>query len=146
MLSDEYQSGGLWLRRWSLVEGWPRCVEDAVPADHPDAATIRADNARVREAVAAVLAYEAAQITVARVEAAGLPSETVMAPSPAGGEMVERANPAWVSYQAALATIAAADQTVLALALLRSIAVGTVTSDVPGYDAAVAAVEALGAS
>ena len=77
MLHDEYKDGGPkdsgpWLRRWSLVAGQPRCVEDAVSLDHPDADAIRARNDRVRQAVETVEGFEAAERLIAHLEALGV--------------------------------------------------------------------------
>ena len=104
MLHDEYKDGGPkdsgpWLRRWSLVAGQPRCVEDAVSLDHPDADAIRARNDRVRQAVETVEGFEAAERLIAQVEAGDMPAETVLA-----SVLVEvaRPNPAHAAWAAAV--------------------------------------------
>ncbi len=60
-IGDFYGAG--WLRRWVLVDGFPRCIEDAVRPDDVGeevAAAIIEANAEVRAAVEAVEANEAA--------------------------------------------------------------------------------------
>lgn len=99
MLLDEYKDGGPWLRRWQLVAGQPRCLEDAIAPDHPDANAVRIRNDRVRTAFASVLSYEAARQVIALVEVGDPPAET----SPVS-VLVEglQANPAHAAYLAAL--------------------------------------------
>lgn len=99
MLLDEYKDDGLWLRRWSLVAGYPRCLQDAVALDHPEANAIRARNDRVRDAVTIVRDYEVAQRLIAQVEAGDPPAETMQVPV-----LVEaiQPNPAYGRYLDAL--------------------------------------------
>lgn len=98
-LLDEYKDDGVWLRRWQLVAGRPRCLQDAVALDHPEANAIRARNDRVRDALWIVRAYEAAQRLIATVEAGEPPAETVLV-----SVMVEavQPNPAHARYLDAL--------------------------------------------
>lgn len=61
--SDIY-NGGRYLLRWTLVDGYPRCVETALylaDADEGEIAQALAANRAVRAAVTAVESYEAAQ-------------------------------------------------------------------------------------
>lgn len=102
MLRDEYKDDGVWLRRWTLVVGHPRCIEDAVPVAHPYADAIRARNDRVRQAVEAVEGFEAAKRLIAQVEAGTLPAETVEVP---GVRDQPQPNPLHASYVAAVALL-----------------------------------------
>ncbi|PWC48129.1 hypothetical protein TSA6c_16975 [Azospirillum sp. TSA6c] len=98
-LLDEYKDDGVWLRRWQLVAGRPRCLQDAVALDHPEANAIRARNDRVRDALWIVRAYEAAQRLITTVEAGDPLAETMAVPV-----MVKavRPNPAHARYLDAL--------------------------------------------
>lgn len=107
MLLDEYKDGGPWLRRWQLVAGQPRCVEDAISPDHPDANAVRIRNDRVRTAFAAVQSYEAARQVVALVEAGDLPAETIAVPVLVEGA---RQSPAHAAYLAALDLLTATSE------------------------------------
>ncbi|MFP5512317.1 MAG: hypothetical protein ACLGJC_04460 [Alphaproteobacteria bacterium] len=102
MLPDEYKDDGVFLRRWTLVVGHPRCIQDAVPVDHPDAAAIRTRNDRVRQAVEATVGFEAAQRLIAQVEAGTLPAETVEVPAIRDHP---QPNPLHASYVAAAALL-----------------------------------------
>ncbi|WP_372397111.1 hypothetical protein ABMY26_23870 [Azospirillum sp. HJ39] len=113
MLHDEYKDDGVWLRRWTLVAGYPRCIEDAVPVDHPDADAIRARNDRLRQAVEAVEGFEAAQRLIAQVEAGTLPAETVEVPVI---QDEPQPNPRHAAYVAAVALLEnAPDEPLLAV-------------------------------
>lgn len=61
IIEDRYREGRF-VRRWSLIGGFPVCLEDAVDTTtaHPVAVTAaEAENARIRQAIEAVEAYEA---------------------------------------------------------------------------------------
>lgn len=58
MIEDLTSNG--YVRRWSFVDGEPRCVEDAVPANDAGAVPALQRNAAVRAMVEAVTAYETA--------------------------------------------------------------------------------------
>lgn len=60
MQIDDMTSGG-YVRRWTLIDGRPRCVEDAIPASDAGAVAALQRNAGVRLLVAAVEALEAAR-------------------------------------------------------------------------------------
>ncbi len=65
-MSDIYS--GTWLRRWVMVDGWPRCPEtalDLATADEGAIAGVMAGNAAVRAAGAAAEEYEAAARVIA---------------------------------------------------------------------------------
>lgn len=143
MMTDTYGRSETWLRRWELVAGWPRCIDDAVPMNGPDADAVRNRNERIRAEVVAVEAYETAQRMVAQVEADDLPPATVTK-SMAGGEAVEEANPRWTSYHNALTLVAEAGPVTLALALLRTTEKPPADSpDRSAYDAAIALCDAI---
>lgn len=60
MQIDDMTSGG-YVRRWTLIDGRPRCVDDAIPASDAGAVAALQRNAGVRSLVAAVEALEAAR-------------------------------------------------------------------------------------
>lgn len=64
---DDLLSNGM-VRRWSLVDGQARCVEDALASADAGALPALQRNAAIRAMVGAVEAYEAAQAIVARGE------------------------------------------------------------------------------
>jgi hypothetical protein len=113
-IDDHYKDTPL-LRRWRIVDGFPRCVDDAIPHDHPTAESVLAANAEVRAQIAAVEAYEAAL----RLTAGDPPAETLVS-ADLNGDPVETPNPAFAAYADALALIAVATSETLALAALRS--------------------------
>ena len=117
ILPDRYRSGR-YLRRWTLVEGFPRCVEDALDTTMASAADIsaaEAGNMAVHDAVAAVEAYEAAlMLTAGRTPPPALPSM----PMPGGGSYTPP-NPALDAWQAAQAELGSVTPETLALAELR---------------------------
>lgn len=145
-ITDTYgtPADGLWLRRWDLRHGQPRCPLDAVPLDDPTADAVRARNAAVRQAVEAVEAYEAA----ARLTAGLEPPETLTSAG-LDGESITAQNPAWTAWQAALETLATASPRTRALALVRLYGDMPPPAELDGapnparadYDAAVAALE-----
>jgi len=57
-ITDEYKG---FLRVWSLVDGEPRNIVDAIPLDHPFAARIKKMNARVKVLAGEAEVLEAAQ-------------------------------------------------------------------------------------
>ncbi|PWC89846.1 hypothetical protein TSH100_04200 [Azospirillum sp. TSH100] len=103
MLHDEYKDGGPWLRRWQLVAGQPRCLDDAVAPDHPDADAIRNRNDRVRQAIEMVEGFEAARMLIARVEADEMPAETITVPVLIEGV---QPNPAHATWETAVQLLA----------------------------------------
>lgn len=116
--------GAGWLARWTLVDGWPRCVEaplsiaDAAPADLAVQVAVNRAVAGLLEKVEAV---EAAQ----RLTADAPPDQWVAG---ADGDLVEA--PAWADWRAAQAVIAGADADTLLLARTRA---GTLAADEPGF-------------
>jgi hypothetical protein len=115
-----YGSG--WVRRWTLVGGWPRCVEAPLAVTAAAPAALAAQVA-VNRALAALLAraehYEAA----ARLAAACTdqpPAATLPVPD---GEPVP--SPAWEAWQAAQALVAGADADLLWLVRTRAGALAT---------------------
>lgn len=64
---DDFYKGGRFLRRWSLVNGHARCLEDAYARDDVPFDIIQdqlAKNAKIRSALAAVEPYEAALLVL----------------------------------------------------------------------------------
>jgi len=111
-ITDLY-GDGRYLRRWSLVEGRARCVEDAYVVALTDGATLAAQltvNAELRAALTAVEAYEAALILAGRDE----PAATIE------GEDGPVANPAWEEWTAAGVLVATADPATVELHAQRS--------------------------
>jgi hypothetical protein len=117
IMPDRYRSGR-YLRRWTLVEGFPRCVEDALDtttASAGDIAEAEAANIAAHAAVAAVEAYEAAlALTAGRTPPPALAS----VPMPDGGSYTPP-NPALDAWQAAQAVLGSVTPETLALAALR---------------------------
>ncbi|MBP2291053.1 hypothetical protein [Azospirillum rugosum] len=134
-VEDTYKNGG-YLRRWVIVDGQPRCANDAVALNSLEPSQIDAIvtvNAAVRERMAAVEAYEEAQRLVTLADGLNhVPAEMVATyeqarASIAGASPLTKAyavvrqgrpaepavegdhSPAWVAYQQALAVIEAAD-------------------------------------
>ena len=117
ILPDRYRSGR-YLRRWTLVDGFPRCVEDALDTTTASAADIsaaEAGNVAVHDAVAAVEAYEAALALTTGREA---PPALQSVPMPGGGSYTPP-NPALDAWQAAQAVLGCVTPETLALAALR---------------------------
>jgi hypothetical protein len=117
--------GAGWIARWTLVDGFPRCVEAPLSIADTDPADLAVQVA-VNRAVAGLLekveAVEAAQ----RLLAAGEPPEQWVA-QPEGG-LAE--SPAWIAWQAALAAVAAASPSTMTLARTRA---GTLAEDEAGF-------------
>jgi hypothetical protein len=118
-IDDHYKNDPL-LRRWDLVRGKPRCVEDAISSDHPDAAFLLTRNAEVRADIEAVEAYESALRLIARVEASEPLAETSPVYDGEGLQISEETNPAFAAYLAAIITRDTATGRTLDLALERS--------------------------
>ena len=100
---DTY-ADGRYLRRWSIVDGRARCLDDAYSMADTDPAVRDAQlaaNAAVRTAIAAVEAYEAALAL-------------------AGQEEPPAHDPARADWESAVAVAAAADSATVALHLARS--------------------------
>jgi hypothetical protein len=117
ILPDRYREGR-YLRRWSLVDGHPRCVLDALDtttATAEDIAEAEAGNVAVHGAVAAVEAYEAALALTTGREA---PPALASIEMPDGGTYAPP-NPALDAWQAAQAVLAAVTPETMALAELR---------------------------
>jgi len=117
IMPDRYRSGR-YLRRWTLVAGFPRCVEgalDTTTASAGDISAAEAGNIAVHDAVAAVEAYEAAlMLTAGRTPPPALPS----VPMPGGGTYTPP-NPALDAWQAAQAVLGSVTPATVALAALR---------------------------
>lgn len=117
ILPDRYRSGR-YLRRWSLVDGFPRCVLDAIDttiatAEEVDAT--EAGNVAVHAAVEAVEVYEAAvALTTSRTQPLPLPVLTQLDGSP-----WTPPNPALDAWTAAEFVLASVTPETLELARLR---------------------------
>lgn len=146
MQIDDFTSNGM-VRRWSLIDGQPRCVDDAIDANAAGALAALQQNAAIRVLIGPVEAYEAAQAIVARGEPDnGQPKEIAdpawvdpqdgstapLIANPdwallprtvstvgADGQPVTTPEPRWTVYDDAQATVAAASETTLALARWR---------------------------
>lgn len=53
---EDLTSNGQYVHQWTLVDGEPRCVEDAIPATDPGALTALQRNAAVRSILADIVA------------------------------------------------------------------------------------------
>lgn len=130
MITD-YTSRGA-LRRWMLVDGYPRCPYDAIEPyrlSPAEAAAILAANEAVRASVAAVEALEAAR----RVRAGEAPAQTIPG-ADENGDPAMVPNPAYQAWQAAGETIAGADEDTVALEAIRNGADEDREPDVIGPD------------
>ncbi len=74
VIPDEYNDPPL-VYQWDLVEGFPQCVLESLPVNDPAAQAARDKNKAVRDMIAAVEDYEAAQAVVAAAEAAGVEND-----------------------------------------------------------------------
>jgi hypothetical protein len=121
ILPDRYRSGR-YLRRWSLVDGYPRCIADALDtatATTEEVDAVEAGNIAVHDAVEAVEAYKAALgLTTGRTAPPALPDLIGF-----DGNTYTLPNPALDAWNAAQAVIAAVTPETLALAELRKPAV-----------------------
>lgn len=145
--------GGDLLARWLIVDGQPRCwagpyrisetAEEVVAAQ-------RVTNALVRDRLAAVEVFEAAQALIARVAVLGEPPETVAVAGRTEGQPAAIPNPKWEAWQAALDVERGASGLTRAYALVRA---GQPPEPAPGeqassewaaYQQAVATIEAAG--
>ena len=132
MQIDDMTSGGF-VRRWTLIDGRPRCVLDAIPASAAGAVAALQRNAAVRAMIAAVEALEAARaVTQPDNGAARLvpdPDWTgegeaplvanpawALAPRMIESDDGEATDPRWLAWDGAQSTIAGASADVLALA------------------------------
>lgn len=117
ILPDRYRSGR-YLRRWSLVDGYPRCIEDALDTATATAEEVEgaeAGNIAVHAAIAPVEAYEAAlALTTGRTPPPALPDLIGF-----DGNTCTRPNPALDAWNAAQAVIAAVTPETLELVELR---------------------------
>jgi hypothetical protein len=117
ILPDRYRSGR-YLRRWTLVEGFPRCVLDALDtttATAEDIAEAEAGNVATHDAVAAVEPYEAAlALTTGREAPPALAS--IQTPH---GAFYAPPNPALDAWQAAQAVLGSVTPETMALADIR---------------------------
>ena len=83
---DDLLSNG-YVRRWSLVDGQARCVEDALASADAGALPALQRNAAIRVMVGAVETYEAAQALVARGEPDNGQPPQIPDPPPCGPRM-----------------------------------------------------------
>lgn len=115
--SDRYRSGR-YLRRWALVEGFPRCVEDALDtgtATAEEIAAVEASNAAIYAAMASLELYETAlALTTGRIA----PPPLLNVPG-IDGETTSQPNPALAVWDSTQEVIAAVTPETLALVKLR---------------------------
>ena len=132
---DDMTSGG-YVRRWTLIDGRPRCVLDAISASDAGAVAALQRNAGVRSLVAAVEALEAARAVTEPDNGAprlvpdpdwidpedGSPAPLIanpdwlLAPRMIESDDGEVTDPRWIAWDDAQAVIAGATAPVLALA------------------------------
>lgn len=137
---DNFLSNG-WVRRWTLIDGRPRCIEDAIAPDSPGALAALQRAEAVRGMVAEVEAFEAARLAIA----AGPPGEDQpreIQIEIAEGQTQTAPNPVWGAYDAAVAAVAAVQPAIAALADWRA---GEAVSDDTGHSEADDEAEAAGA-
>lgn len=119
-LSDFTPSGRI--NQWTLIDGHPRCVFDALPATDAGALVALQTNAAVHSLIGKADAYEAAQRLVVRYAGEDVEQpEPTITTSGLDSEETTVANPTYVELEDARALVAGADAVTLALAILRSI-------------------------
>ncbi len=117
---EDYYKGGLYLRRWEMVDGFPRCTVDALPVaslDPGDVSTQETANAVVRDALEDLEAYQAALKLNGQEE----PERLVLIGDGEGGT-TEITNPAWTAWEEARLAVANVSAGTLALYELRVMA------------------------
>lgn len=135
MQIDDMTSSG-YVRRWTLIDGRPRCVEDAIPASDAGAVAALQRNAAVRAMIAAVEALEAARAVTQpdNGEALAIPDpdwtdpedgstaplianpDWSLAPRMIESDDGEVTDPRWIAWDDAQAVISGASAPVLAVA------------------------------
>jgi hypothetical protein len=125
-IEDTYK-GGAFLRQWSVNDsGQCVCAVDAHPTADTEQATLdatTASNAKIRVALAAVDAVEAAKrINEPDAEVPKTTTSTDM-----DGEETTSAHPSWAAYDAAQATISGASEATNQFVTVRSMGVQTET-------------------
>ncbi|MDB5651950.1 MAG: hypothetical protein JWL62_3470 [Hyphomicrobiales bacterium] len=114
------------INQWSLVDGQPRCIADAIPATDPSAATALHRNGVVRslydEANTLARAISVREPTNGEPETIIVDGDDTPQPNPAFAlaprEIDGEPNPAWTPWDEAQATVSAATDT--AQAVLRA--------------------------
>ena len=125
-IEDTYK-GGAFLRQWSVSSsGQAICAQDAHATADVEQATLdatTASNAKIRVALAAVDAVEAAK----RINEPDAEVPKTVTSTDIDGEETTSAHPAWAAYDAAQATIDGATEATNQFALVRSMGVQTET-------------------
>lgn len=114
---EDYYKDGLFLRRWELVAGYPRCTVDALPVaslDPGDVSDQEVANAIVRGALEDLEAYE----TALRLSALDEPQRLVIQYDQ-NQNAVEVTNPVWTNWEASRQAVLAVSSEVVALYQMR---------------------------
>ncbi|MDG5497426.1 hypothetical protein [Niveispirillum sp. BGYR6] len=121
-------AGPGWIARWTLVDGWPRCLDAPLAIADTDPATLAAQVARNRALTALleqVERYEAAQQLLNSTGDQPPPAWIASGPD---GALVP--SPAWAAWQAAQSLVATATPALLQLARTRA---GILGDDEPAF-------------
>tara|TARA_R110000751_G_scaffold16347_1_gene51785 strand:- start:1891 stop:2265 length:375 start_codon:yes stop_codon:yes gene_type:complete len=114
---EDYYKGGAFLRRWELVDGFPRCTVDALPVaslDPGDVGDQETANAAVRGALQDLEAYEAALMLASQEEPVRLVTMI-----DGDGTQSDMTNPDWTAWEAARLAVQGVSASTLALYELR---------------------------
>lgn len=115
---EDYYKDGQYLRRWEMVDGFPRCTVDALPVASLDPGDVSAQetaNAVVRDALEDLEAYQAALKLNGQEE-----PERLVLIGDGEGDTTEITNPAWTAWEEARLAVAAVSVGTLALYELRA--------------------------
>ncbi|PKR55467.1 hypothetical protein [Thalassospira marina] len=114
---EDYYKEGEFLRRWELIDGFPRCTVDALPIaslDPEDVSNQEVANATVREALQDLEAYEAALTLASQDEPVRL-----ITLIDGDGQQSTMTNPDWTAWHAAKLAVQDVSAATLALHDLR---------------------------
>lgn len=111
-----YGSG--WIGRWTLVDGFPRCVEAPLSIADTDPALL-AEQVAVNRAITSLLEKVEAVEAAKRVLAGDEPLQTLLV-TDAAGVLHNEPNPQWLAWLAAQAVMAGMDDDTALLAQTRS--------------------------
>jgi hypothetical protein len=116
---EDYYKGDEFLRRWELIDGFPRCTVDALPVaslDPEDVSNQETANAAVREALQGLEAYEVALILAGQEEPVRL-----ITLIDGDGQQSTMTNPDWTAWEAARLAVQGVSASTLALYGLRGL-------------------------
>lgn len=122
MQPDRYRHDR-YLRQWTIFDGHPRCLLDAMDtakATEEEVVAVEERNRELAERLAAVETFEAAQALLTQVSAQGAPPPETIPSFGANGQPATAPNPEWEAWQAALAVGRDASDLTRAYALVRS--------------------------